>query len=89
MKRLGFIILLFCAFTIKAQNILNGSFEMNNATSHIHALTNVQYSSVISFSSSFGNTGGEISLFKSGGGYIHGILLIRYWLKMETGLLFL
>ena len=33
MKKLTLITLLFCAFSIKAQNlILNGSFEMNNST---------------------------------------------------------
>ncbi len=34
MKRLGFLLLIFCAFTAKAQNlILNGSFEINTPVS--------------------------------------------------------
>jgi hypothetical protein len=72
MKRLGFILLMFCAFTIKAQQnmIINGSFENNTATTTIYNLSNIQYNTTIASSSSFGqgsasSNGGEIDLYKS------------------------
>jgi len=71
-KKVIFIALIFCAFTIKAQNIINGSFENNTATSYIIDLSNVQYNATIASSSSFGKSVigsliGNIDLLKTGG----------------------
>ena len=71
MKRLGVIILMFCACNLQAQNlILNGSFENNTATTSMINLLNVQYNAVVASSSSFGDNitsgDGDIDLFKTG-----------------------
>jgi hypothetical protein len=69
-KKLTLILLVFCAFNAKAQNIINGSFENNTATSFIYDLSNAQYNFTIASSSSFGlHNYGEIDLLKTGGGY--------------------
>ena len=58
MKKLSLIILLFCcAFSVKAQPnlILNGSFELNNATQCLNDLDSIDYDNSISFSKHFGD----------------------------------
>ncbi|MGY8921915.1 MAG: hypothetical protein ACKVKQ_08455 [Flavobacteriales bacterium] len=71
MKRVRFILLIiFCICKLQAQNIINGSFENNTATSFIYDLSNAQYNFTIASSSSFGlHNYGEIDLLKTGGGY--------------------
>jgi len=57
MKRLFLILLLCCTFLMKAQQnlILNGSFELNNATDCFEELyTQSDYNATVSFSTSFG-----------------------------------
>jgi hypothetical protein len=72
MKKLTLILLVFCAFTIKAQQnlVLNGSFENNISTTTILNLSNLQYDATVAFSTSFGkdilpNYDGNIDLLKS------------------------
>ena len=58
MKKIAFIFLMFCsAFNLKAQNlILNGSFELNNATQCADELdTKVEYDNTVSSSTHFGD----------------------------------
>jgi hypothetical protein len=63
MKKLTLILLVFCAFTTKAQNIiLNGSFEINTSTLCFENLyTTTDYNNTVNFSSSYGYA---IALFK-------------------------
>ena len=75
MKKLGFILFMFCAFTIKAQTNLvkNGSFELNTPPppDSITGMSNcwvdtgnkIDYENIISFSYHFGDDY-TISLFK-------------------------
>ena len=53
---------MFCAFTIKAQNIINGSFENNTAISYIWNLTNAQYNATIASSSAIGLSNIELTI---------------------------
>ena len=58
MKKLTLILLVFCAFTIKAQQnlVLNGSFELNSATSCFNSIDdNIEYNNTLSYSKSFGD----------------------------------
>jgi hypothetical protein len=57
-KKLTLILLVFCAFTIKAQQnlVLNGSFELNSATSCFNSIDdNIEYNNTLSYSKSFGD----------------------------------
>jgi hypothetical protein len=59
MKKLIFIVILFCyVFTAKAQQnlVLNGSFELNSATSCFNSMDdNIEYNNTLSYSKSFGD----------------------------------
>jgi hypothetical protein len=58
MKKLTLITLLFCAFTIKAQQnlVLNGSFELNNALGCWTGFANnIDYNNTVSYSNHFGD----------------------------------
>ena len=58
MKKLILIAFLFCAFSVKAQQnlVLNGSFELNNATSCFNPMDdNIEYNNTLFYSKSFGD----------------------------------
>jgi len=64
MKKLSFITLLFCcAFSVKAQNIINGSFELNSAIPCWMGLDSIAYNNTVLYSKNFGDNS-SIALFK-------------------------
>ena len=66
MKKIVFILIMFCAFTTKAQNlVMNGSFEHNNIVLDpegdcIADITNASYNLLMDSSSAFSFWGGQV-----------------------------
>ena len=63
MKKLTLISLLFCAFTIKAQQnlVLNGSFELNNSTICYHFMNSIAWNNTVDFTNSYKSSIGFIN----------------------------
>ena len=68
MKRIAFILIIFCAFTTKAQNlVMNGSFEYNNSppdqTDCFTDISNNTYAALMDSSSSYSTINMNIVYF--------------------------
>jgi hypothetical protein len=66
MKKLTLILLIFCVFTTKAQNlILNGSFELHNSTECFNEIIFInEYENTLSYSTEYGEGNATVGLLK-------------------------
>ena len=57
MKKLTLILLVLCAFTIKAQQnmIINGSFELNTETQCYNSMNQSTWNATVNYTTSFGS----------------------------------